>query len=148
MATQLQERIDDNTTPNRCVVLSDDLLIYPKTKPVYRVEVTPSGISYIPNVEGRDNISNATNIDFNDIVGCDCLKGIRGMDTNAYVAIYSYPHCRKIVSKKTVRRRAVVTLTFSKHENYEGNSREAERWRVTLKALLHGSPVTQQGEFM
>ena len=146
MSNLRQDVIGNGNQGGDTLFLSGELTLHPKPKPLYRVEVTAPAVVCTPLTEtGELEPSKALVIDFKDIVGCDCLKGKAVTDTNGYLALYSYPKRRKLASKKTVRRREVVTLTFSNHDTYENNIQEAARWKTIMIAALQRLTENIQG---
>ena len=70
------------------------------------------------------------------------MKGKTNDDKNAYLTIYAYPHKKKFASKKTVRQRQTLTLTFSEHNTHSDNERDAMRWRDVLWCLIKKVPLS------
>ncbi len=124
----------------------EQCLLYPKLKPHFCVTLTKDGINCIPLING--NVAKRTIfLSLKDIIGCDCFKGQREDDTNAYLTVYAYPHKKKFASKKTARSRQTVTLTYDKQNTFQDNLKEAEKWKIAITALLRGIQLqNSQGE--
>jgi len=75
-------------------------------------------------------------ISLDDIVGCDCMKGMESGDCSAYLTVYAYPRRKKIGSRRTVRKRETLTLMFNSCDTYDGNLKEAKKWKKVIVCLL------------
>ena len=127
-------------------LLSGTFFLYPKTKGKYKIKVSNSSIYWEHTVENANSTKSSKHtLSFNDILGCDCMKGKSKSDVTAYLTTYAYPHKKKFASKKTLRKRHTFTFAFDSKETYEANSKDAEQWRVLISCLAKKVPVSSPG---
>ena len=127
---------DDSVNMDTGVLLETNFILFPKLIPNVKVTLTRRGIHY-----GRQHSEvnrNPDFVSFRDVVGCDCLRGKRSEDPSAYLCIYSYPHRRKAVGKKTLRRREVITFQTNEFSNFAENFKLTDKWRRTIVCCLRG----------
>lgn len=131
-------------------ILEGQFTINHKSKPIYTVRVSLTGILYYetssssrhgtPN--GVSSVADAgrvsgERISFDDAVGCDCMKGKKLSDTAAYLVVYAYPRKKKFTNG-SCRRRDTLTMKFDHCSSYEENQEEALRWNVVITSLISG----------
>ena len=135
--------VDTLQATQSTILLQDNFSLYPKDKPVYKVTCTSVNISCVPagSIDSKDADKKTITFNYADIVGCDCLKGKKAEDTNAYLVLYCYPHKKKIASKKTSRKRQTLTLTFHKKKTYSENLTSAQKWKHIITALVKGVKI-------
>ncbi len=134
----------DTLEAKQCMVLlEDNFSLYPKDKPIYKVTCSSISISCVPagSTDSKDADKKTITFNYTDIVGCDCLKGKKSEDKNAYLVLYCYPHKKKIASKKTSRKRQTLTLTFDKKNTYSENLTQAQKWKHIVTALVKGMNI-------
>lgn len=131
---------------NEVVLLYGEHSIHPKPQPLHKIEVTIATVSCSPIVDRQVDKTRAIILHLRDIIGCDCLKGKDPNDTNGYLALYSYPLRRKLTSKKSIRKREVVTITFSQNQSYDVNIQEAARWKAVISGILQEMTITTPGK--
>ena len=134
-------------TSKDSIILKGKFLIYPKFRTSCIVTVEPTKVSYHGTScdnSKSDQIQNTTTVYLSDVIGCDKLKGNTESDTKAYIALYHYPHKKKLFSKKTVRKREVVTFGVNVHQTFEENCQIADQWKTVINCLLGGILVSPQ----
>ncbi|XP_054287468.1 sphingosine kinase 2-like isoform X2 [Macrosteles quadrilineatus] len=153
------EEVNINVRP----MLEETFYILSKKNTVYRVKLTEKGLCL--QKEHNGNIKNET-ISLSDIIGCRCMRRKRRSenscachpssirkhdprvveensadkdesDISAYLYIYSYilKNCKVKSGQK--RDRMTITLRFRSFDKYEDNMREAQKWKSSIKHLIH-----------
>lgn len=130
-------------------LLEGQFTINDRSKPIYTVSVSPTGIVYsetssssrhgTPNDSG--SIAAGERLSFDDAVGCDCMKGKKAYDTAAYLVVYAYPRKKKFTTR-SCRRRETLTIKFDHFGTYDENQEEALRWNVVITSLISGVRTT------
>jgi hypothetical protein len=134
------------------ILLEGVFAVHQQTSQKYIVTVTQSELIYalVKTDEGAANNKKetATNVvKIPDVLGCDCMRGKLTADNFVYFNVYIYPHCKKVASKDTVRKRKVVTLVFDHSSTFEENHKLASLWQVVLSYLVRNVEIkTQQGK--
>ncbi|XP_022830004.1 sphingosine kinase 1 [Spodoptera litura] len=148
------------------VYLEETFYILSKKNSVFRVRLTPKGLSLTKETDGN---SKEQTILLADIIGSKCMRSKRRRpgagscvcssfvgnqlkvvdensgdldenDISAYLYIYAYILKR---SRRTLKReRTTITLRFRSFDKYEDNNKEAQKWRTTIKCLIARQPIT------
>jgi len=131
-----------------CVVVEGQFALDAKSKTLYSVVVDRSGISYTPisctalrrtgflrwSVSGTEETRRLL---FDDIVGCDCQRGISDDDLTVYLVVYAYPRQQSTDNDFVAcRTRVNLNLRFDKGTNYDENFQEASLWRAIISCLI------------
>lgn len=154
---------NDDVSLNVRPMLEETFYVLSKKNTVYRVKLTEKGLCL--QKEHNGNVKNET-ISLSDIVGCRCMRRKRRSenscachpsssrkhdprvveensaekdesDISAYLYIYSYilKNCKVKSGQK--RDRMTITLRFRSFDKYEDNMKEAQKWRSSIKHLIH-----------
>lgn len=150
---------------NDPIQLVETFYVTSKKNSVYYVKLTEKGLTL--RKETTVSAKEQT-ILLKDIIGCRCLRSKRKRkngssctcaalpgpaelkvvdensvdldesDVSVYLYIYAY-----ILEKNGHRERTTITLRFRSFDNYEQNNQEAQKWRSTIKYLIHREPNTE-----
>ena len=116
--------------------LQGDYVLYPKGKDSFNVIVSQEAINLTPNGTNGKSTLKPMVLKMQDVIGADTLKGKTADDTKAYLTIYAYPLKKKTMSKKLVRKRDAITLTFDKFNSYNENWKSSSQWKTVLNCLV------------
>lgn len=149
---------------NSMVHLVETFYITSKKNTVFRVKLTEKGLNL--RKETSQSAKEQT-IPIEDIIGCRCLRSKRKRgkvasctcaalpgptdlkvveensleldesDVSAYLYIYAYILKRNARRGAGRRERTTITLRFRSFDKYEDNNREAQKWRTSIKQLIH-----------
>ncbi|XP_064625235.1 sphingosine kinase 2-like [Lineus longissimus] len=151
----------DGNVVGQNIILEDNFSVFPKKKVLYKVTVTEQSLTCsVPLIEllpydsnGKGSNSNATRrsrpsyssvppqIEFKDVIGCHVMKGKDSDDKSAYFCIYHYPHKKKMLAKKSSRRRHTMTFLVNQANTYEENNVIAEHWKKIIVCLSKGLEI-------
>lgn len=134
---------------NEDSILEATLSLYPKSN-YFLVSVSKAHITLKPakaNHSQRDSSVNdgksINRIHLADAIGCDCAKGRKESDCQAYLSVYTYPHVKKFASKKTARKRQVTSFVFGAGEDFQENYATALHWKAVLCNLIKNNEITK-----
>jgi len=140
-----------------CAVVEGQFTMDTKSKTLYSVVIDRSGISYSPASStalrrtgflrrGLSTSEETRRLLFNDIVGCDCQRGISDEDLSVYLVVYAYPRQQSSDSDFVAcRTRLNLNLRFDKCASYEENCQEASVWRAVISCLIRNVDIDVVG---
>ena len=130
------------------VIVEGQFALDSKSKTSYSVVVDRSGISYTPisctavrrtgflrwSVSGTEETRLLL---FDDIVGCECQRGVSDDELSVYLVVYAYPRQQSSDSDfAACRTRVNLNLRFDKGTNYDENFQEASLWKAIISCLV------------
>lgn len=141
------------------ILLNDSGFLYRKLK----VGISKTELNSLRIEEGSKvllkDYAHYEQLEFNDIVGCQCMKDIEKLYANpaspvdsppnqnntlsftkAYFCIYAYVLRKKrnSLTKSLKRHRVSLIMTVDHSNNFADNLSLAEKWRDTIRKLLNG----------
>lgn len=140
--------------------LTETFYITSKKNTIFRVKLSEKGLTL--RKENKLSAKEQT-ISLQDIIGCRCLRSKRRRqkncaalpvstelkvveensldldetDVSAYLYIYAYILKHNSRGNSSRRERTTITLRFRSFDKYQDNNREAQKWRTSIKQLIH-----------
>lgn len=134
---------------NEDTVLEATLSLHPKSN-YFLVSVSKAHITLKPikaNHRQHDSFTDdgksINRIHLADAIGCDCAKGRKESDCQAYLSVYAYPRVKKFASKRTARKRQVTTFVFGAGKDFQENYATALHWKAVLCNLMQNNEITK-----
>ncbi|XP_050390467.1 sphingosine kinase 2 [Patella vulgata] len=124
------------------VLLSGEFVRISKKGGLFKVTVNKDCIGYHP-VQFPETSVETTFIQISDCVGSRCERPTSGeQNCGTWLTVISYPFRKKVFTGKRTRHRVTVTFQIKTSDDFEENSRLAEKWMNVINCLAREIPVT------